>query len=247
MILPLINQFYKPYELWEYRDATLEECKNILDAGNIFPFHSIPERLIRSINNHFEAAKYILEVGSDNGIETHVEDVLYSSQEYVAWVAKMPNQTPQPLYDYKNNYPEYNKQDVDQAINSLGIRLSDGQTFFHGGLFDDFGKYQTSKPLSVSFCPQVALRSAEWRGKAYERNQIDIFVLTVKNAKTNVYIYNLNEELGNEKEVLFASGASLNFIKRTLISNNYRVSTFTESLQEFEKEVPVYVVELEIS
>ncbi|MEG2808732.1 MAG: hypothetical protein RR932_12290, partial [Acinetobacter sp.] len=191
--------------------------------------------------------KHILKVGADNGLESHIDSYLHTSEECQNWQKSMPLITPKALYDYKNSYPKYNKQQVDEAINSLGFLFSEGQTLFHGGLFDDVGEYLTNKPLSVSFCPQVALRNAEWAGKAYDRGRIDIFVLKSTSPSTHVYFYNLNEELGNEKEVLFASGAKLKFIRRTKVLDDYHVGKINFNLQEFEKNIPVYVVEAEIS
>ncbi|MGU3847378.1 hypothetical protein ACVZHT_38210, partial [Vibrio diabolicus] len=82
----------------------------------------------------------------------------------------------------------YNQSDVDADINSIGKTLSDGQFLFHGGLWFSSCENEVTlrKPFSTSFCPQVALRNAEWRGKAYDQGQIDLLVLRVSNPKTNV-------------------------------------------------------------
>lgn len=246
MHLPLINTFIPPYEVWLKRETTLEERLDFIKNNQPLLFQ-IKEKLIRSIDNHFEAAEHILNMRVDNALENHINDCLHSSSECQMWKMSMPKETPKALYDYKNSYPNYDKQKVDEAINALGFCVSEGQKLFHGGLFNDAREYLTDRPLSASFCPQVALRNAEWRGKAFDRGQIDIFVLKATSPSTHAFFYNLDEQLGNEKEVLFASGAKLKMISRTKILDNYRVIKINSNCKEFEKNVPVYVVEIEIS
>lgn len=242
MYLPLINVFDSPYQIWKNEPSAIDKILARFEKRTL-----PPKQLVKSICNHFDAASHILEKGMDNGLEFHIDSYLRSSRACNSWHSQIPNQIPKPLYDYKNLYPKYNIAQVDEVINSLDMYLSEDQTLFHGGLFDDFGEYPTNKPLSASFCPQVALRNAEWRGKAYDRGQIDIFVLKVKAPSSKVFFYNLEDKLGNEKEVLFASGAQLRFIRRTQIRDDYCVGKINSDLQEFEKIIPVYVVEAEIS
>ena len=160
MYLPLINVFDSPYQIWENKPSIIDEL-----LARHKKITLPPSQLIKSISNHFDAAKHILEIGMDNGLEFYIDRQLRSSAQCTFWHNQIPAQIPKPLYDYKNLYPNYNIAQVDEVINSLDLYLSEGQTLFHGGLFDDFGEYPTSKPLSATFCPQVALRNAEWRGK----------------------------------------------------------------------------------
>ncbi|ELO6156186.1 hypothetical protein QVL04_005187 [Escherichia coli] len=237
MNLPLINVFETPYEIWKNDGSSFNQ--------GIEP--ALENRLVKSINNHFDAAEHILKAVMDIPLQNHIDTYLRSSKPFKTWLTQMPSRTPKPLSDYKNKYPNYNQNQVDEAINSIGVQPPEEQILFHGGLFDDFGDYPTNKPLSASFCPQVALRNVEHFGKAYDRGQIDIFVLKVKSPSTNVFIYNPRNKLGHEKEVLFASGANLKFIKRTLVRDNYKVVKVGSNTRTLEKEVPVYVVEIEIS
>ncbi|MCW1386429.1 hypothetical protein OLN67_06745 [Acinetobacter baumannii] len=237
MNLPLINVFETPYEIWKNDDSSFD---HIIEPP-------LENRLVKRINNHFDASEHILKEVMDIPLQNHIDTYLRSSKPFKTWLAQMPSRTPKPLSDYKNKYPNYNQDQVDDAINCIGVQLPEEQILFHGGLFDDFGDYPTNKPLSASFCPQVALKNAEWRGKAFERGQIDIFLLKVKSPSTNVFIYNPRNRLGHEKEVLFASGARLKFIQRTLVRDNYKVVKVGSNARTLEKEVPVYIVEIEIS
>jgi len=158
----------------------------------------------------------------------------------------MPPKTPASLSDFQQNYPNYVASKVDAEINEIWYTPSHGQFLFHGGVWpnNSANTLVLSGPFSTSFCPQVALRNAEWKGKAYDDGQIDIFVLRVANPQTNVFAFRRKgTKMGNEKEVLFSSGAKLVLHNRTLIRNDYQVAKAHHST----KQVPVYVIEVEIS
>ncbi|CFL01736.1 hypothetical protein [Burkholderia pseudomallei] len=118
---------------------------------------------------------------------------------------------------------------------------------FHGGHWaSDSPTLTTSRPFSTSFCPQVALRNAEWKGKAYDAGRVDLMVVRVTQPKTKAYAYSREGNHGNEKEVVFASGAQLTRVRETHIAD-IPVSKVTSGIQTEEKVVPAYVVEVEIS
>ena len=243
--LPLIHVFEQPYKVWLRRETTVEERVEFIKNKCPILLH-INEELIKSISTHFNAAQHIIEVGTDNGLEGHVDQQLDKSTELRIWQQYMPTITPEALLDYKNNHAEYHREKVDEAINKTGCILSEGQILFHGGCFNDL-EVSTNKPLSTTLCPQIALRNAEWCGKAYDCGRIDIYILTVSSPIINVFFFNIEENLGNEKEVLFASGVRLHVIRRTKIKDAHHVGKITSTLQELEKEVPVYIVECTIS
>lgn len=245
MYLPLINVFDPPYEIWNSRETSLEERLAYVRNKQPVQFFILEEH-IKTIQTHFDAAVHILNSRIDVGFERYIDDYLEASEACKVWKKYIPRKTSKALLDYKTKYPKYDKNEVDKAIKSLGLYVSEGQIFFHGGIFDDTEEYITERPLSVSFCPQVALRNAEWFGKAYDRNRIDLVVLKAVSPSTNAYFYRLDKEHGNEKEVLFASGVKLRFIQRTKILDRYHVCK-AKNLEEFEKYVPVYVVEAEFS
>lgn len=244
--LPLVNVFDTPYELWSFRKPTPEEIKNHSKVYKYF-LTEVKDKLLEKINDHFSAAKYIALKGFDNAFENHINNCLNNSNEINDWIGKMPSILPEALYFYKKTYPEYNLEEVCKAINDIGVTLSQGQFVFHGGYFNNLGTYFTDKPLSTSLCPQVALRSAEWNGKAYDIGQIDLMVIKVKSPISKVFFFNLDQTLGNEKEVLFAPCARLNIIKKHLIVEKYTVFKVDEDSTKLKKDIPLYIVEAEIS
>lgn len=244
MNLPSINVFDPPYEYWSYRDSTSEELQQSLRSGNGLNFRT-KDRLIETISNHRDAACHIANVAANNGLESHIEDYLERSLTFQVWREKMPSKTPSCLNKYKNTYPSYDVGQVDDAINSINQKLGDDQYLFHGGLWPTtLSTYVTDRPLSTSFCPQIALRSAEWRGKAYDAGKIELFVLRSVKSITNVFVFRISgTNLSNEKEILFASGATLTVRNRILISNSYSVQKW-ENKPKF---VPIYVLEVDIT
>ena len=165
-------------------------------------------------------------VGADNALEHHINNALNSSANFKIWRQTMSRRTPIQLTNYQRKYIFDNS--VVQEINEIDCILSDGQFLFHGGCWmgENFigAEYITSLPFSTSFCPQVALRNAEWGGKAYDAGVIDLLVLKVTQPYTRVFSYKIKgTDKGNEKEVLFSSGAKLKLIRSETIRCDYKV------------------------
>jgi len=245
MNLPVVNVFSTPYEAWNTRDATLEEMqKHMEEHGNMLPF--VNDSLKARISNHFEAASYMASYGADNGLENFIDRYLDSDLNYKTFRQAMPSKTPAALYDFQQRYPHYSSVDVDSEIKNIGHTLSEGQTLFHGGLWPNptMQEIVLTSPFSTSFCPQVALRNSEWKAKAYDSGQIDLFVLRASNPKTNVFAFRRKgTKMGNEKEVLFSSGAKLRIRDRTLIRDDYVAAKYGFP----NKTIPIYVISVDIS
>ncbi|OCH19089.1 hypothetical protein [Aliivibrio logei] len=245
MSLRIVNTFSSVYESWSTRDATQQEnIEHYEREGSFLPF--VNDKLIAVISDHFSAAEYMAEIGADNGLENHIDKFLDQDSNYKSWRSHMPSRTPRSITKFQQSYPNYIQSDVDTEINMIGKTLSEGQFLFHGGCWFNSrnNKVVLNKPFSTSFCPQVALRNAEWGGKAYDESRIDLFVLRVTNPKTNVFAYKRKgTRMGNEKEVLFATGAEVRLRSRTLIRDDYVVGKYGYS----SKKVPIYVIEVDIS
>ena len=158
----------------------------------------------------------------------------------------MPSKTPQALSRYQKSFPNYDPNCVDFEINQIGHCLSEGQTLFHGGIWPGGASthYKTTLPFSTSFCPQVALRNAEHRGKAYDSSRIDLLVLRATSPKTNVFCFKRSgTNLGHENEVLFASGACLILRNTHLIQGEYPVY----NMRMAAKKIEIYVMEVDVS
>jgi hypothetical protein len=75
----------------------------------------------------------MLRIRADNGLEFHIDRALDDSPEYRNLRELMPQDVPPPLSQYQSSYPEYDKEMVDEAINTHGVKIADGQFLFHGG------------------------------------------------------------------------------------------------------------------
>ena len=85
--------------------------------------------------------------------------------------------------------------------------------------------------------------------KAYDAGVIDLLVLKVTQPYTRVFSYKIKgTEKGNEKEVLFSSGAKLKLIESKTIRYDYKVGkVFSGSVVCHEKFVCINVKLVEIS
>lgn len=245
--LPKIDIFQEKIVLQKYREATQDEIAQS-DYDRNVAIHGIPTNKI-ILENHLQSAIYMANVSDDNLLEFSIDEILRNSLDFKNWRSHMPSAIPKSIWNYQNRYPNYNMTEMDGEINKIGCKLSVGQTLVHGGLWcDDFDTIITDRPLSATFCPQVALRNAEWRGKAYDNGRIDIMVLTVVNPYTNVYVFRQKgSQKGHEKEVVFASGATLTKIREHFIRQTLAYKSDCQAMNTIEKEVPIYVLEVNIS
>lgn len=239
MSLPLVNTFVPPYEKWETRQPTIEE---MLAASRILM--SVNVRLEATVANAYEAATYIGHVRADNGLGNFINAALDDSHAYKEWRQAMPSRTPDALARYQKSYPHCDFAQVSAEINSIAQVLSEGQCLFHAGLWPGGTTLTTNRPLSTSFCPQVALRNADHRSKAYDAGRIDLFVLTATSPKTNIFSYRRNgTNLGHENEVLFAAGANLKLLSAKVVNTDYPAAK--PGLPE--KRISVRVLTIDIS
>lgn len=241
MTLPLVDTFFHPLKLYKERAATLEE---MLEAKAIHL--RIQTELEADITNAYEAATHMAKVGAEPRLGDYINTALDSSAAYRAWKQAMPSKTPPQLSRYQKSYPHCDIEEVSAEIQMFGHTLSEGQCLFHGGLWPtaDSLLLKTNRPLSTSFCPQVALRNAEQGGKAYDAERIDLFVLKAASPKTKVFTYKRkNTNLGHENEVVFAAGAVLVQKSAVTIRTNYQVGKFGFP----DKQIVIRVLEVDIS
>lgn len=246
---PVVNVFSKPYEVWSRRKTSFEEAKSI-SANQEIAFVealNVKDKLLEVVSTHAGAAAYMLRTRVDNGLGFFIDDALTASAEYQQLRALMPLNDPEALSSYQGTFDDEGFAEADSAINQYGISLSEGQTLFHGGLWlhrSDW--FKTQRPFSTSFCPQVALRNGEWRGKAFDAGRVDLMVVHVVQPKTKAFAYSRQGDHGNEKEVVFASGAELRRVSETHVAD-IKAYNMTERLQRIEKTIPAYMLEIEIS
>jgi hypothetical protein len=248
-VLPLIDTFTNPFDVWEQRKATYEEITEEAKRTGRMPSSHVKVRVLQTIRTAVDAAKHLADVGADPGLERHIENELYSTGIYASWRKPMPSATPSSISKYQKSYPDYDVNQVDRDIDAIGVTLQPGQQLFHGGLWPGENyTFTTARPLSTTFCPQVAMQELAHNGKAYDAGRIDLFVLRVIAPATKVFVFrNKGTNLGHEKEVLFASGANLTLRNRTLIRDDYQVCKIAHGASLIYKKVPSYVLEVDIA
>ncbi|EOY8497943.1 TPA: hypothetical protein U2R11_003857 [Providencia stuartii] len=233
MTLPLVNQFLIPYELYNTRPPTDAEKMHRIASGchPALCFQDVKLNLIEVIDSPNKAVCYLLNGNNRNPIESCVADSLNDAASmYSIALSQMPKQTPPELVNYQSSYGNStNMSATNSKILDYGKLLPSGQILFHGGgILNNIqcgSSIITDRPFSTSFCPMKALTNGEHKGKYYDENEANIIVITVNNAVTKSFIFDIQEfDKGHEKEVLFAAGAKLTVISKTLISNCYRVS-----------------------
>lgn len=244
-----IDVFATPYEVWTTRDATADEIRDqVRNLGHLSAeaFH-VKDRRIAVIATPIDAARYMLQAQADNRLAFHIDNALRQCPAYHALQALMPAVVPAALDAYQGTFAEAEFAAADEAIHAYGVTLADGQFLFHGGRWpSDRSTFTTSRPLSTSFCPQVALRNAEWNGKAYGAGRVDLIVLRVTQPRSKAYAFGRDGEHGHEKEVVFASGAQLTRVRETHIGE-MNSSIWTPNLRQETKVLPAYLIEVEIS
>lgn len=245
----VVNVFVTPYEHWSKRKTTTEEMLDLVSNRglSLIEASQVNDKLIEVVSTHAEAATRMLRERADNGLENHIDRALDASVEYQDLRNLMPHDVPEALSSYQGEFSENDWAAADEAIKYHGVELAEGQLLFHGGHWaSEHSIVTTSRPFSTSFCPQVALRNAEWRGKAYDAGRVDLMVVRVTQPKTKAYAYSREGNHGNEKEVVFASGAQLTRLRETHVAD-IPVSKVKSGFQTQEKIVPAYVVEVEIT
>ncbi|MEF2974766.1 hypothetical protein V3473_27320 [Pseudomonas aeruginosa] len=239
MSLPFVDTFVPPYQKWEMRRPSFEE---MLSSGN--PHMWIRVRLEATVANAHDAATYMGRVGADNGLGDSINRALDNSVAYKHWRQAMPSKTPDALSRYQKSYPNCDFAQVSAEIEGIGQVLSEGQCLFHAGLWPGGDRLTTDRPLSSSFCPQVALRNADHKGKGYDAGRIDLFVLRATNPRTNVFAYKRKgTNLGHENEVLFAAGANLTLTSSELVNVDYTAGKYGLP----NKQISVRVLAIDIS
>lgn len=245
----VVNVFDLPFEDWSIRDSTTEEMAELLNHGGVTLAEAlhIKDKLLDVVSNHTEAAAHMLRKRWNNALENHVERSLDESVEYRNLIALMPEHVPAALDAYQGSFSQHDPKLADQAIRAHGVLLAEGQVLFHGGYWPtNEQSFVTSRPFSTSFCPQVALRNAEWKGKAYDAGRVDLMVVRVNEPTTKAFVYRREGDHGNEKEVVFANGARLSRVRETRIADA-TVTKADSRYQSQQKVVPAYVIEVEVS
>ncbi|GBR15603.1 hypothetical protein [Gluconobacter frateurii] len=241
-----INFFDYVYVIYKYRKPTEEELKfaarnNIL---NIYLSRGVECGIKKVIPSAFGAAKHMAEVHIDNELGNRLSNFLETEDEFKQWEKNIPEITPKELDQYQNSYVNSDLSAVNREILENKTILTYGQELFHGGRWDGLvGEIKiTTRPLSTTFCPQVALREADHLDKAYNEERIDICVLKIMHDDIHAYAFGNEGNHGNEKEVLLENNLIIKKISEEKFCDDYKCYVHPNK----EKIIPVYVVVLEV-
>ncbi|MBQ4836792.1 hypothetical protein [Pseudoalteromonas luteoviolacea] len=243
MKLDLINVFEQPYEFCKYTELSSEEMDRYFEEHN--EIKTVRKEFLYEIKTHFDAAKHIADKLCDSHLESHIDRHLQSDSKFKKLLNKMPKLTEQ-IKLHKTGYNSCNESQLIKEMSSLCYSLSDGQVLFHGGHLLKNGQEEVilDRPLSTSFCPQIALRNAQWRNKAGEAGVLELYILTLRDSNTNVFVFdpnNQDDEKRHEKEVLFQRGLSLK------LKSRIKVKDHEFSMPGKKIRYPINLVELEAS
>lgn len=195
------------------------------------------------INNAVSAASRFAKVGMDNSLANQIENALDATTGLKSWLGAMPSKTPAGIAKYQNQFAICDLAAVANDLTSFGVNLTVGQQLFHGGFWAQSSPFTTAKVLSTSLCPQVALRNAEFKAKAYDAGRVDLWVLRVAGPDVKAFVFkHRGTRLGHEKEVLIATGVKLTLVTDTFIRADYLVSKVNHP----DKLVPIHVLEIDI-
>lgn len=244
--LNVIDVFSPAYKKWSRVKLSMDEQIEHLKKHGICSDEK-NDKLLKSISSAIQAAEHMAENLADTGLENFIDAALFSNSALRELRSRMPPSTPKALNDYQSRYPHYNLREVVQEINKHGTTLAEGQWLTHGGIWpSQFDEFITDRPLSTTFCPQIARRSAEWNGKAYDAGRLDFIVIRVTSPSTKAYLYSAGGDLGHEKEIVFAAGAKLTMLSETYICHT-TVFKQEQAFIDIEKQVPAYVITATIS
>ena len=194
-----------------------------------------------NIQNYKDAVVHMAEKVVDNALENYTDERMESSAAVKVWHEKMPEKTPECI-NFLQHTNEQDKEEVLKVIKEINCTLSENQKVLHGGKLPDTS-FTTKKTLSTTTDTQVAFREAEYGGKAYKNNELNIYEITIKNPKTNVFVTDPEGEHGNEKEIIFAPGAKIEIGKKEEIKDDYVV--YLDDKQN--KKVKVNLIQATIS
>lgn len=103
----------------------------------------------------------------------------------------MPETTPKPIAEYQGDTYCCDSKAVSEAIRLSGRPMMPGQYLFHGGKWPAEYKYgamfETTRPLSTTLCPNIAMGVPQWHDRAYRNNAIELFVLRVSEPHSKVF------------------------------------------------------------
>jgi hypothetical protein len=216
MLLPVINPFNGSLEGYGHVDE---------------PYKSIIEIL-----NSKKAALFNIKV----------QDFLESGSKVKIWKKTFSQGLSENLKNYQECNVEYDKEQLENEINTNGIMVPDGQYLFHGGFLNlnDGEERSLDRHFATSIIPQEAFFHATLGGRAYDNEKIEILIIRVENSTVKSLILFSDEALlSHEHEVLFAKGLMLTVVGK--INTKYKIKV--DDCRGNNKNVPIDIIFCNIS
>lgn len=248
MSLNIISPFGTAFNIYKERELTKEEEQKAINDGSFELFMTKKIGIDKIIKSPMDAAEFVGADQHENRLNNYVDNFLTKNTEYARWLSFMPQPTPSEMIKYQQSYLQCNPLVVNDIVIESGIYLPINQTLFRGGMWpkDDNGnnllEYTTEKILSTSFCPLVALNNADWMGKSWDNERLDLIVITNKSTNTKSFVFDKDAESGHELEVLLAAGAQLKFIEERIVTNTREVYKSNNVYECIPKTIPVFII-----
>lgn len=222
-------------DLAEVDEEYTESVKNLISeksSNNHDRFVKSGYKETLSIKNAHDHVTHILSVGPNNVLASDLFSNLMACGVYKDIYKKMPTLNKVPyIHNYRSKYGALNIKNqmysefgicLNSEINRYGVVPCPGQKLFHGGdwlgenSFVDIvvGKeIELTKPLSTTFCPQVA-----WVHAQYHKDKAAVWMFSIDvEISTPAYFFRPRGKMAHELEVLFASGLRVKCIEKKYI------------------------------
>ncbi|WP_170907948.1 MULTISPECIES: hypothetical protein [Vibrio] len=200
---------YPPIDFFPLFDGPLQYEIELHEKAKKYGLPTQPLKPVTKINSALDFLMHTIANYSCSGVVHDFHSKILDSRAF----AEIKRLTPY-LKDisstnlYRNIPQKAELHSVDAEIRDFGSLLPSGQTLFHGGSLPLNRPLVTNRPLSTTYCPQVALWHAD-NDRLPDRNPTPVvWVLTVGQAcsKKAIVFKKGGSNMANEFEVLIESG-----------------------------------------
>ncbi|MDK1286414.1 hypothetical protein [Pseudoalteromonas umbrosa] len=209
----------------------------LIDILQVRPeFETYVELTEKILNDHDYAASESNNTDLDN------------FEPYINARRLMVDEVPEILEWYQSNYSLCKSKElesVSQTIDKIGVKPAVGQIVFHGGTLpidSETSSFTTTRPLSTSLSPAKARNNALDRQKAFDRGELNIYIIEILKPDTNIFLFPYTKDGYDEKEVLFAAGLELKYIEKSEVT---KVTVYNCDATNT-KEIPFNIITLKV-
>ncbi|EIP0122539.1 DUF4885 domain-containing protein [Vibrio sp. B513a] len=225
---PIIN-------LFPLHDGPSEEDIKMFNFAKAKGFPVRPLRENVTISNHKDFLLHTIKNYSRSGIVFRFREALPKSSSFQKIKQLTPKLKDVPEVNKYRNTPENaSLSDVDSEVFEYGFPVESGQVLYHGGSQEISSKLITTRPLSTTYCPEVALWHADndYRSKGKDNPKPVVWILEIAPCcnKKAVVFRKGGSNMENEYEVLFGSGLEIISKKKYTKNCVFGVLTIIEAV-----------------